>query len=502
MTGADRADLLLAIDQGTTSSRALLFDAIGTPLFTAQIELPQSYPRPGWVEHDPERIWADTLDCARQALAQAGEKPVAAIGIANQRETTILWDRTTGHALHPAIVWQDRRTAPLCDDLRRDGLENLVRERTGLVIDPYFSATKLAWLLDNVDGARAAAARGRLAFGTVDTFLLWRLTGGQVHATDASNASRTMLFDIHRQLWDEDLLKRLRIPRSVLPEVRDSAGDFGTTADGVLDRPVALRAVAGDQQAATFGQCAFSPGDAKCTYGTGTFLVANTGDRCIASAHRLLSTVAWRLAGKVTYAIEGAVFMAGATIQWLRDGLGVIERSSETGTLAASLPDNGGVYLVPAFVGLGAPWWDAEARGAILGLTRASSRAHLARAALEAIAYQTRDLVEAMVADGVPALRSLRVDGGLAANDWAMQFLADQLDVRVDRPTVSECTALGVACMAGIAAGISGGQDDMARHWQLETAFAPGATAESRAAMYHGWRDAVSRVATQERIVQ
>jgi glycerol kinase len=494
--GASGAERLLALDQGTTSSRAILFDAVGAPLHSAQIELPQFFPRPGWVEHDPERIWADTVATARQVLAKA-DGPVAALGITNQRETTVVWDRGTGKPIHPAIVWQDRRTAALCGELRAEGLAATVQARTGLVIDPYFSATKLAWLLDNVDGARAAAERGALAFGTVDCFLLWRLTGGRVHATDASNAARTMLFDIAKQQWDDDLLRRLRIPASLLPDVRDCASDFGVTESGLFDRAIAIRGMAGDQQAATFGQCAFNAGDAKCTYGTGAFMLLNTGRRMAVSANRVLATVAWRLDGRVTYAMEGAIFVAGAAIQWLRDGLGLIRDAQESAALAASVPDTGGVYLVPAFTGLGAPWWDADARGALLGLTRASARAEIVRAALEALAYQTADLVAAMRADDAPDLAALRVDGGLVGNDWAMQFLADMLGLPVERPAVTESTARGAALLAGMAAGVCGTMDDIARQWRLDQHFTPAMAPERRSALYDGWRDAVARVLTR-----
>ena len=489
--------LVLALDQGTTSSRAIVFDARGAARGQAQIELPQIYPQPGWVEHDPERIWADTLTTARRAVEQAGgAQRVAAIGITNQRETTILWDRASGKPLANAIVWQDRRTAATCERLRADGLAGRVQARTGLVIDPYFSATKLAWLLDHVPGAREAARRGELAFGTVDAFLLWRLTGGRVHATDASNAARTMLFDIHRQRWDDELLAALDIPSAVLPEVRDSAGDFGTTASGLFDRAIAIRGVAGDQQAATFGQAAFEPGMIKSTYGTGCFVLANTGERAVESKNRLLTTVAWRLGGRVTYALEGSIFIAGAAVQWLRDGLKLIGKAADSEPLAKSVESTGGVYLVPAFTGLGAPWWDAEARGAILGLTRQSGIAEIVRAALESVCYQTRDLMEAMQADGTPAPTALRVDGGLCANNWAMQFLADILGAPVERPVVTETTALGAAYLAGMAAGAFGTPDEIARLWRREQLFRPLMPADRRDALYAGWRDAVTRVRT------
>ena len=491
--------VILAIDQGTTSSRCLAFDAAGAVVGSAQAELPQSYPRPGWVEHDPERIWADTLATLRQVIAATAPRTPAAIGITNQRETTLLWDRGTGQCLYPAIVWQDRRTAALCDRLRREGHGDLVQARTGLLLDPYFSATKLAWLLDNLPGARERAARGELAFGTIDTFLLWRLTGGRAHATDASTAARTMLFDIHRQRWDEDLLKLFHIPAALLPEVRDSSGDFGITDAAVVGQAIPVSGMAGDQQAATFGQAAFQPGMSKSTYGTGCFMLLNTGPTPARSTHRLLTTVAWRLKGQTTYALEGAIFVAGAAVQWLRDGLGIIGHARETEALASGIADTGGVYLVPAFAGLGAPWWDADARGALVGLTRASGKAEIARAALEAVAYQTRDLLLAMQADGAPAPAALRVDGGLTANNWAMQFLADILDVPVERPTVTETTARGAAYLAGMAAGVYGGMDDIAKQWRLDRRFAPAMATARRDALYDGWTRAVARSLSEGR---
>jgi glycerol kinase len=487
---------LLALDQGTTSSRAIVFDLAGAIKGVGQIELPQIYPAPGWVEHDPERLFADSIAAARQALAAAGleARDIAAIGITNQRETTVLWERSTGRPLHNAIVWQDRRTAPLCEKLRRDGHEDLVGKRTGLLLDPYFSATKLAWLLDHVPGVRERARRGELAAGTVDSWLLWRLTGGRVHATDATNAARTMLFDIHRQRWDDDLLALFDIPATLLPEVRDSAADFGWTAPDLLGAALPVRGIAGDQQAATFGQAAFEPGMGKATYGTGCFALVNTGDKPVASRNRLLTTVAWRLQGKVTYALEGAIFIAGAAVQWLRDGLGLVGHAAETEELAAAVADTGGVYLVPAFAGLGAPYWDAEARGALIGLTRASGRHEIARACLEAIGYQTRDLIAAMTADGMAEPARLRVDGGLTANGFAMQFLADQLDVAVERPIVTETTALGAAFLAGIGIGAIDGPAAAAAAWTLDRAFKPAMAADRREVLYAGWRDAVARV--------
>ncbi len=451
---------ILAIDQGTTSSRAILFDLEGRPVAAAQRELQQLYPGDGLVEHDPEHIWADVLAVCREVLETAGlgARDLLAIGITNQRETTILWERATGRPVHNAIVWQDRRTAGLCRTLEAEGLDLPIRERTGLVVDPYFSATKLAWLLDHVPGARSAAERGALAFGTVDSFLLWRLTGGAVHATDASNAARTMLFDIHRQCWDEELLERLRIPPAVLPEVRDSAGPFGATERSLLGAPVPITGMAGDQQAATFGQACLTPGSMKSTYGTGCFALLVTGDRPVPSRNRMLTTVAWRLGGRVTYALEGSIFVAGAAIQWVRDGLRAIAQARESEALARSVPDTGGVYLVPAFTGLGAPWWDPDARGAILGLGRDSTVAHIVRAALEAVCYQTHDLLAAMGVDMAAAglelpASSLRVDGGMVVNDWLCQYLADVLGRPVERPAVVETTAAGAARLAALGAG-------------------------------------------------
>ena len=494
---AAAAGHVLAIDQGTTSSRAILFDREARAAGSAQRELQQFYPADGWVEHDPEHIWSDTVAVCREALANAGvaARDVAAVGITNQRETAVLWERASGRAVHKAIVWQDRRGAPLCRELVADGLAGHVAERTGLVVDAYFSGTKLAWLLDNVAGARAAAERGELAFGTVDSFLLWRLTGGRVHATDASNAARTMLFDIHRQDWDDDLLRRLRIPRSVLPGVRDCAGEFGDT--DLLGRPLPVTGMAGDQQAATFGQACFTPGMVKSTYGTGCFALLNTGPRAVRSRNRLLTTVAWRLGGEVTYALEGSIFVAGAAVQWVRDGLGAIRHAAESEALARSVPDAGGVYLVPAFTGLGAPWWDPDARGAILGLTRDSTGAHIVRAALEAVCYQTHDLMRAMADDAGGAPAALRVDGGMAANDWVCQNLADVLGLPVERPAVIETTALGAARLAGLAVGLHPSLDALAGTWRAEQRFEPSMDAGRRGRLLAGWHDAVTRVRTR-----
>ena len=500
------ADLILAIDQGTTSTRSILFDATGRPIATAQRELQQLYPADGWVEHDPEHIWADTLSTCEWVLERAGVPiaRVAAIGITNQRETAIVWERASGRAIANAIVWQDRRTAPLCRELVADGLTETVAARTGLVIDAYFSATKVAWLLDNVPGARARAERGELAFGTVDCFLLWRLTGGEVHATDAANAARTMLFDIGRQAWDEELLERLGIPRSMLPEVKDNSGLFGTTDPAVLGAAIPVTGMAGDQQAATFGQACFEPGMLKSTYGTGCFALLNTGGRMVPSRNRLLTTVAYRLDGKTTYAIEGSIFIAGAAVQWVRDGLRAIGNAAESEALARDLPDTGGVYLVPAFTGLGAPYWDPDARAAILGLTRDSGLRHIVRAALESVCYQTADLMAAMkddieAADAGVLPETLRVDGGMVANDWVCQYLADILDCPVERPAVVETTALGAAFLAGLAIGLYPSQAFIAESWRADGRFTPQLDPSTRRRRLDGWAEAVGRVRTRGR---
>ncbi len=500
---------ILALDQGTTSSRSLIFDAKGKIVALAQREFTQHFPNPGWVEHDANEIWTTQRDTIREALNQAHLSPrdVAAVGITNQRETTVVWDRATGEPIAPAIVWQDRRTAARCDELRDAGLEAEIAARTGLLLDPYFSATKIAWLLDNVAGARDAAERGELAFGTVDSFLLWRLTGGRVHATDATNAARTMLFDIRRGAWDDDLLRLFRIPAAMLPEVRDCAAEFGTTAPSLFGgAAIPIRGIAGDQQAATVGQACFAPGMVKSTYGTGCFALLNTGATPVASRARLLTTIAYQLGGARTYALEGASFVAGAAVPGLRDGRGINAEAREAGALAAQADPAQAVYLVPAFVGLGAPHWDAEARGAIFGLTRAAGRAELARAALESVAYQTRDLLAAMEADftagdaaaaGATDGRILRVDGGMVASDWTMQFLADLLGAPVDRPTVTETTALGVAWLAGLQAGLCAPPDAAApTHWRLERRFLPAMAREEAERRYAGWQDAVRRTLT------
>ncbi len=489
---------VLAIDQGTTSSRAIVFDGDHQIVAVAQQEFPQHFPASGWVEHDPEDLWHTTVSTCREALEKAGLEAgdIAAAGITNQRETVVIWDRETGRPIHNAIVWQDRRTADVSAALKHDGNEPMVTERTGLLLDPYFSATKIGWILDHVSGARRAAEDGKLAFGTVDTFLLWRLTGGAVHLTDATNAARTMLYDIHRNCWDEDLLRLFGVPAALLPEVRDSAADFGTMTADILGAPIALLGVAGDQQAATIGQACFRPGMVKSTYGTGCFAVLNTGEEAVASRNRLLTTIAYRLDGKTTYALEGSIFIAGAAVQWLRDGLGVIERAGQSGEFAAVSDDSQRVYLVPAFVGLGAPYWDAEARGALFGMTRNTGPRELARAALESVCYQTWDLLEAMHGDWPDASDTdtvLRVDGGMTASDWTMQRLADILDAPVDRPKVMETTALGAAWLAGMKAGVWSGMEDFRESWRRDRRFGPEMAAADRDERLAGWRDAIGR---------
>ena len=485
-------DSVLAIDQGTTSTRAMVFDRNARPIAVAQQELPQIYPADGWVEHDPEEIWRATLAVCREALAKVPD--VAAIGITNQRETTLLWDRKTGKPVHNAIVWQDRRGAPLCQKLEQAGHGGAVARVTGLRLDPYFSASKIAWLLENISGAKARAAAGNLAVGTIDTFLLWRLTGGKLHATDVTNASRTMLFDIHRQVWSDEMLDLFGVPKKLLPEVRDCAADYGASEAALFGRSIPIRGIAGDQQAATIGQACFSPGMIKSTYGTGCFVLLTTGDQAPVSKNRLVTTIASRLSGKTSYALEGSIFIAGAAVQWIRDGLGLVASASETEAMAASLSGNAGVYLVPAFTGLGAPYWDPAARGAIFGLTRDVGRREIARAALEAVCYQTRDLMEAMAADGAPRPTALRVDGGMTKNDWLMQFLADLLDLPVARPVVTETTALGAAYLAGLEAGLWSSTEDIATHWQRDRLFEPAMKPAERDRLYAGWKDAVGRV--------
>lgn len=486
---------ILALDQGTSSSRAIVFDATGEALASAQLEFRQFYPEPGRVEHDPVEIWHTQLACAREALARAGlaASDVVAIGIANQRETTVLWNRSTGAPLAPAIVWQDRRTVVHCDALRAAGHAGLIRARSGLELDAYFSATKLAWLLDNIPDARHQAEAGELAFGTIDSWLVWQLTGGRRHVTDLSNASRTMLFDIHRQCWSDDLLALFDIPRTVLPEVVASSGVLGETDPALFGAPIPIGGLAGDQQAATFGQACLSPGMAKNTYGTGCFLTLNTGQQPVESTQRLLTTPGWRIGARTDYLLEGSVFIGGAVVQWLRDGLGLIERAADIEALAASVPDSGGAVLVPAFAGLGAPWWDGHARGTLLGLTRGVGKAHIARAALDAIALQTVDLVSAMQRDGAAPLLELRVDGGASRNDLLMQIQADLLGVPVVRPRQTETTALGAAFLAGLAVGLWRGLDELAGLWRAERRFDPTGSADWRASRLAEWHRAVER---------
>jgi glycerol kinase len=490
-------EFVLAIDQGTTSSRAVVFDGGMRAVAIAQQEFPQHFPASGLVEHDPEDIWASVLATCRRALQRAklSASDIAGIGITNQRETTLVWDRRTGRPVHRAIVWQDRRTADYCARLKVEGAEALIARKTGLVIDPYFSGTKIAWILDNVPGARADAEAGHLAFGTVDTYLLWRLTGGRVHATDATNASRTLLYDIHRNDWDDELLRLLGVPRSMLPEVRDSAAEFGATEPDLLDGSIAIRGIAGDQQAATLGQACFRAGMVKSTYGTGCFAVLNTGGEAVASRNKLLTTIAYRLDGRTTYALEGSIFIAGAAVQWLRDGLKLIERADQSGVLAAEADPEQEVVLVPAFTGLGAPHWDAEARGALFGLTRATGPRELARAALESVCFQTHDLVEAMRRDwaGGGSETVLRVDGGMVASDWTMQRLADILAAPVDRPQILETTALGAAWLAGRTAGVWPDEEGFAAAWRRDRRFEPAMDAETRRSKLAAWGSAVKR---------
>lgn len=487
--------LVLAIDQGTTSSRALVFDHDGAIRSSAQREFPQYYPRPGWVEHDAREIWEAQLGVVREAVAGAGvaASDLAAIGITNQRETTVVWERRSGEPICPAIVWQDRRTAGACDELKGKGLAVLIQQKTGLVLDAYFSATKLQWILDHVTNARRRATAGELAFGTIDCWLLWKLTGGTVHATDASNASRTLLYNIHTGQWDSELLELFNIPESVLPEVKGSADVYGETAPGILAAQVPLAGVAGDQQAALFGQMCLRRGMLKHTYGTGGFMVLNTGAEAITSRQRLLTTIAWRRGREVTYALEGSIFVAGAVVQWLRDGLGLIKTSAEVESLARQVPDNGGVYLVPAFAGLGAPYWDQFARGSISGLTRGTTAGHLARAALESIAYQTADVLDAMCADTGIEAAELRVDGGATVDDTLMQFQADILGLPLVRPKIWETTALGAAYLAGLAAGFWSSPDELERQWQAEKTFQPAMDRGWAAELRHQWHKAVER---------
>ncbi|MDM7458063.1 MAG: glycerol kinase GlpK [Paracoccus sp. (in: a-proteobacteria)] len=486
---------ILAIDQGTTSSRAILFDADMTVRASAQEEFPQHFPRSGWVEHDPEDLWATVAGTCRAAIEKAGNPSIAAIGITNQRETVLVWDRKTGKPIHNAIVWQDRRTADFCRALEAEGHGDMITARTGLLVDPYFSATKLKWLLDNVEGARTRAEAGELAFGTVDSWLIWRLTGGKTHATDATNAARTMLYDIHKGRWSRTICDLFGIPQSMLPDVRDCSADFGTTRPDLFGRPIPITGVAGDQQAATLGQACFQPGMMKSTYGTGCFALLNTGATPVKSTKRLLTTIAYQLDGTPTYALEGSIFIAGAVVQWLRDGLKIIREAAETQPLAESADDGQRVILVPAFTGLGAPYWKPDCRGAIFGLTRNSGPAELARAALESVGYQTRDLLEAMRADWqagtVGGATALRVDGGMAASDWTMQFLSDIIGAQVDRPRITETTALGAAWLAGQGQGVYPDAAGFARSWALERSFTPAMPEYLRSERYDDWQRAL-----------
>jgi glycerol kinase len=486
---------VLAIDQGTTSTRAILFDDSARAVALARRELTQHYPAAGWVEHDAQEIWRDTLAVVREVLDTSGIPltRIAALGITNQRETTVVWERSSGTPIHPAIVWQDRRTADECQRLKDAGAEELVRSRTGLLLDPYFSGTKLAWILDHVEGARERAEGGELAAGTIDSFLLWHLTGGTVHATDVTNASRTLLFGIHRQDWDQELLRLLRVPRALLPKVRDSSALYGTTAPGLFGAALPIAGIAGDQQAALIGQTCFQPGMVKSTYGTGCFLLSHTGSAPVASGNRLLTTIAYRIGGRSAFALEGSIFVAGAAIKWLRDGLKVLAQAGETAQLAESVPDDHGVYLVPAFVGLGAPHWQPQARGLLCGLTLDVTAAHLARAALESVAYQTLDLTRAMAADGARTAAAIRVDGGMAANDWFCQFLADILETRVERPAQLETTALGAAFLAGLATGVWRDLRALTATWHSAATFEPRMAPQRRAALIEGWQRALAR---------
>lgn len=485
---------LLAIDQGTTSTRAVLFDDQGKPLFTAQTEFTQLFPHDGWVEHDADEIWDTVLQVCKQAIAASHEMggTIRGLGITNQRETSVVWNRKTGKAVYNAIVWQDRRTSETCHFLRDEGYEQMVTNKTGLLLDPYFSATKVAWILDHDPALRQQAANGELAFGTIDSFLLWRLTGGKVHATDATNAARTMLYNIHDGAWDEELLELFNVPANILPEVHDCAHEFGFTDKGLFGESICIGGIAGDQHAASIGQACFEPGMIKSTYGTGCFMLINTGTRAIQSDHRLLTTIAYQLDGVTTYAIEGSIFSAGAAIQWLRDGLGIIKSAGDSEAMAAGLDSNKGVYLVPAFTGLGAPHWDAEARGALYGLTRDTGPAEIVRATLESICYQTNDLFRAMREDGVtPGL--LRVDGGMVKNNWLVQQLADTLHLRVQRPAVTETTALGAACLAGLQTGVFNSLSDISAGWQCEATFEPALNETARRQLLNGWDKALKR---------
>jgi len=483
----------MAIDQGTSSSRTVIFDYSATVIASAQQEFPQEYPQPGWVEHDPEAIWNSVLEVTKKSLSACGAGSIAGLGITNQRETTLIWDRKTGQCIHHAIVWQDRRTADYCRELKDQGVEETITRKTGLRLDPYFSATKIAWILDHVANARRRAESGQLAFGTIDCFLLWRLTGGRVHATDASNASRTLLFNIHTQEWDRELLQLFDIPQSLLPQVKDCASDFGVTDQSVIGAKLPICGMAGDQQAALIGQAGFRTGATKSTYGTGCFVIANTGEQAVQSKNNLLTTVAYRLDGQTTYGIEGSIFVAGSAIQWLRDQLRIIESAPDSGKIAEATGIVEHVHVVPAFAGLGAPYWDPDARGAILGLSRDSGSNEIVTATLQAVAYQTRDLVDAMSDDGIdPSV--IRVDGGMVANDWFLQFLADMVNVTVERPANVESTVLGAAFLAGLNSGGFASIDAIAELWSSERVFEPQMTDEKRTALYQGWQDAVARI--------
>ena len=486
---------VLSLDQGTTSSRAIVFGRDGRVVASAQQEFPQIYPQPGHVEHDPEAIWESQLQTARSALQKAGltAADIAAVGVTNQRETTVLWDRQTGKPVANAIVWQSRITAEICRQLKQSGYEDVFRSKTGLVLDPYFSGTKIKYLLDSIPGLRQRAERGEILFGTVDSFLVWRMSGGRLHITDPSNASRTLLFNIHTGEWDDELLKLMDVPRAILPEVRASSEIYGQTDPVHLGGSIPLAGIAGDQQAATFGQCCFDAGNAKNTYGTGCFMLMNTGNRPVASTTGLLTTVAWRIGNQTTYAVEGSIFIAGAAVQWLRDGLGLIERASDIEVLAASVADNGGVYFVPALAGLGAPYWDPHARGTIVGLTRGTTKGHLARATLEAMAYQTRDVLEAMQHDAGVPLTELKVDGGATANNSLLQFQSDILSTRVRRPVVQETTALGAAYLAGLAVGYWQDLNDLRQNWGLDREFTPQMESKARDELYRDWKRAIER---------
>jgi len=489
------AKYVMALDQGTTSSRAIIFDENGSIVSVANKEFTQIYPKPGWVEHDPMEIWGSQIGVAKEVIEKAGISPedIAAIGITNQRETTIVWDKSTGKPVYNAIVWQCRRTAPICDDLKNKGLAETIRKKTGLVVDAYFSGTKVKWILDNVEGVREKAEKGEVIFGNVDTWLIWNLTGGKVHVTDYSNASRTMLFNIHKLEWDEDILKELNIPKAMLPEPKPSSHIYGKTSMEAFGAEVPIAGDAGDQQAALFGQACYSAGMAKNTYGTGCFMLMNTGEKAVESKNGLLTTIAWGADGKVEYALEGSIFIAGAVIQWLRDELRILDNAPQSEEYATKVDDNNGVYLVPAFVGLGAPYWDMYARGTIVGLTRGAKREHIIRAALESITYQTRDVLEVMQKDSGITLTNLKVDGGAVANNFLMQFQSDILGVPVSRPKVIETTALGAAYLAGLATGYWGSKEEIAAKWQIDRVFKPDMDEEKRNSLYSGWTKAVKR---------